>query len=286
MWILTRGKVVEYDTDNQPVRMVGTHTDITGLKNAELKLKENQRILNTLIDNLDGMVYRCLNDPNWTMVYLSDGVLSLTGYEKEEVLYNRVQSYVMIIHPDDRDMVWNFVQEGVLKNKPYRITYRIICKNGDIKWVWEQGRGIFEDNSLVALEGYIADTTKEIVHQKALEKMEYSLEHLNEGIFWFDDEGRIFDTNISFNNLIRENHDSISGASVFSLPFILPSDSWSNILEKAKDTGSSICDAAMKENNVHRYFRINTSYCQFGDENVFVPLLRIIPLKHNHNMRS
>ncbi|PWR71904.1 PAS domain-containing protein [Methanospirillum stamsii] len=273
MWTLTRGKVVEYDSDNKPLRMVGTHTDITDLKNAELKLKESQRTLNTLIDNLEGMVYRCLNDPNWTMVYLSDGVLSLTGYEKEEVLYNRVQSYAMIIHPDDQDMVWDFVQKGVEENKPYRIIYRIISKNGDVKWVWEQGRGVFEDKTLVALEGYIADITKETLRQKTLEKMEYSLEHLNEGIIWFDAGGRIFEMNISCKKLIGQTGDSISDTTIFSLPFILPTDSWTNLMEKAKDNSSSVCDAVLKTGDERQYFRINTSYCEFGEENVFCSII-------------
>lgn len=37
-WVLTRGKVVERDFEGHPVRMVGTHTDITGMKRAEEKI--------------------------------------------------------------------------------------------------------------------------------------------------------------------------------------------------------------------------------------------------------
>lgn len=273
MWVLARGRVVEYDTDNEPMRMVGTHTDITDLKIAENNLKESQRILNTLIDNLEGMVYRCLNDPDWTMEYVSDGVLSLTGYEKNEVLYNRIQPYAMIIHPDDRNMVWNFVQEGIEENKPYRITYRIVSKEGHIKWVWEQGRGVFKNNSLIALEGYIVDITKEVLHQNALEKMEYSLEHLNEGIIWFDAEGKIFDTNISFKELIGKNSVNTAITTIFLLPLILPSVSWTDLMEKSKENGSSICDAIMEKNGNKQYFKINTSYCEFGEEKVFCSII-------------
>jgi len=56
-WILTRGQVVEWDTDNKPVRMVGTHTDITERKRAEAALAESFATFRTVMDSLDALVY-------------------------------------------------------------------------------------------------------------------------------------------------------------------------------------------------------------------------------------
>jgi PAS domain S-box-containing protein len=54
MWILDRGKVVERDGDGRPVRMVGTHTDITRRKDQERQLRHNKArykaIINTAAD--------------------------------------------------------------------------------------------------------------------------------------------------------------------------------------------------------------------------------------------
>lgn len=61
-WILARGKVVEWNPDGTAVRILGTHTDITSRKEIEEKLEEKSRVLQTLTDNLPGMVYRCKND--------------------------------------------------------------------------------------------------------------------------------------------------------------------------------------------------------------------------------
>ena len=57
-----------------------TVKDVTELKRAEEdrtkllhSLEESQVRLQTLVANLPGMAYRCLNDPNWTMTYVSEG---------------------------------------------------------------------------------------------------------------------------------------------------------------------------------------------------------------------
>lgn len=273
MWILTRGKVVELDEDGKPARMVGTHTDISELKAAENRLGESQRALRTLIDNLPGMVYRCRNDPDWTMVFISDGVLSLTGYSVDEVLNNQRISYAMIIHPDDRDMVWNYVQKGVEDSNPYQVMYRIICKSGVQKWVWEQGRGVFQDDQLVSLEGYITDITTEKETLEALRKMEYSLEHLNEGIFWFDAEGRIFDANIAFLDLMNITRSMVQGSHVFSLPLNISIEVWYEIMDCAKTHGSSVSEVEIQTGSIKKYLQINTSYCEFETERVFCSII-------------
>ncbi len=121
---------------------------------------ESRRKLATLIENLPGMVYRCLNDSNWTMEFISSGALDLTGYSPDEIIDNRIISYNGIIHEDDREMVWDYIQNGVRKSQPYELRYRIRTKEKNIKWVWEKGRGIFSSRGeLIALEGFINDIT-------------------------------------------------------------------------------------------------------------------------------
>src|SRR5471032_1144626 len=65
-------------------------------------LREKERMLTTLMSNLDGMVYRCRNDAHWTMEFVSDGCYHLTGYRPEELRHNSRVSYEQIEHPEDR----------------------------------------------------------------------------------------------------------------------------------------------------------------------------------------
>ncbi len=147
--------------------------DITERKKIEYELKENQRTLETLISNLPGVVYRCKNDPTWTMEFVSEGCFELTGYQTEDLIRNKNISYEDLIHHDDRQMVWNIIQKALKENKPFKITYRIITADLKEKYVWEQGRGIFSpEGELIALEGFITDITKRMKAEEALKKSE------------------------------------------------------------------------------------------------------------------
>jgi hypothetical protein len=46
----------------------------------EAALRESQRAMATLLSVLPGMAYRCRNDRDWTMEFVSEGCLTLTGF--------------------------------------------------------------------------------------------------------------------------------------------------------------------------------------------------------------
>jgi len=274
LWIFARGKVVEWSPEGKPSRFLGTNTDITNRKEIEEKLEEKNRVLQTLTDNLPGMVYRCKNDYDWTMEVISDGVFPLTGYQKEEMLYNRDVSYGSIIHPDDQKKVWDFVEDGVTNNKPFLLKYRIICKDGSFKWVWEQGRGVFQGEALIALEGYISDITPEVIAQEALWKLAHSIEHLKEGIFWFTCEGLIYDTNIAFSEFSDKSKEEILKSHVNTLPFILQSKTWAELMDSAKSTGSVSENALLfLSSDTQKNLNISISYGKFDEEGVFCGII-------------
>ncbi len=133
--------------------------------------------LTRLMDNLPGMAYVCQNDPEWTMVFVSSGCEALTGYTRDEIQDNAVVSYADLIHPDDRKMVWDVVQAGVLKNDHFQLTYRIITKSKEEKWVWERGCPVLrEDGTLIALEGFICDVSAQV---RAEQSLRITLERLD-----------------------------------------------------------------------------------------------------------
>ncbi len=80
----------------------------------------------------------------------------MTGYFPADLKV----SYSDIIHPDDREYIWQTVQSAIEDQKPFQLEFRIRTANGKERWVWEQGLGIFSSlNKLEAIEGVIVDIT-------------------------------------------------------------------------------------------------------------------------------
>jgi PAS domain S-box-containing protein len=95
------------------------------------------------------------------MEFISEGFLNLSGYRPEEYLEDR-KCYRDLIHPHDRDYVWNEVQKALLKKRAFTFEWRLITADGQAKWVWEQGVGVYSDaGELVALEGFVTDISEQ-----------------------------------------------------------------------------------------------------------------------------
>lgn len=150
---------------------------ITERKESEELIKESQAKLSTLLENLPGMVYGCNNDPDWTMNFVSNGAIELTGYTPEEFLTgNDPVSFKKITHPDDVDYVWRKIGEALENQEIFEIQYRIFTKNGDIKFLFERGQGVFDKNGkMLSLEGIILDVSKQKAIEDRLRKSEANL---------------------------------------------------------------------------------------------------------------
>jgi PAS domain S-box-containing protein len=141
--------------------------DITGRRQAEEEraallhaLQESQVRLQTLVSNLPGMAYRCINDPNWTMTYVSEGCEAVTSYRRDELENNRTVAYADLIHPDDRDWLWAKCQASLELRTPCQNEYRIVDRHGGERWVAERASGVYaDDGTLLAIDGFIQDIT-------------------------------------------------------------------------------------------------------------------------------
>jgi two-component system cell cycle sensor histidine kinase/response regulator CckA len=124
---------------------------------------EPERTLATLLANLPGVAYRCLNAPDWPMEFLSEGCLDLTGYPPEDLLKDAGFAFGDLIHPDDRDRVWREVQQAVEVDQPFTLEYRIRTADGQERTVWERGCAVRDEaGELVSLEGFIQDISDRV----------------------------------------------------------------------------------------------------------------------------
>ena len=113
----------------------------------------------SFLDYLPGMLYRCSCDPEKYMYSVTEGCFELTGYTSTELLGNSV-CYEDIIFAEDRTSVWTQVQAAVQQHIPYELVYRIKTRQNQVKWVRENGQGIYDNTGNVeSLEGFITDIT-------------------------------------------------------------------------------------------------------------------------------
>ncbi|MCT8332699.1 PAS domain S-box protein [Leptospira sp. 85282-16] len=149
---------------------VGLISDISDRVLIENALKENEEQLKSFIQNIPGVVYRCLVDEHWTSVFISDSILNLSGYPSSDFLEpNRKRTFTEIIHPEDRIHVSNMIQNAIDTSDTFVLNYRIIQKSGDIRWVLEYGGLVLDENQKVKfLDGVILDNTDRRMIEEAL----------------------------------------------------------------------------------------------------------------------
>jgi diguanylate cyclase (GGDEF)-like protein/PAS domain S-box-containing protein len=162
--------------------------------------RETARMLRTLIANIDGMVYRCHHDSQWTMEFVSDGCLAVTGYGADDLLFNSTISYEQLTHPEDRLRVRSSISAALTQGRRFDVEYRIINRSGAERWVWERGIGLYApDGKVLAVEGIVQDISTRESTYRALRNAERRYRSLFdnaiEGIFRTSPDGRYLDAN-------------------------------------------------------------------------------------------
>ena len=171
---------------------------VTPFNPADPRAGEN--MLRNLIANLDGMVYRCRIDDDWTMEFLSHGCPILTGYEADDLLYNATVTYQQVTHPEDRVRVTETIMAALAVDQPFSFEYRIVRQDGVVRWVWERGIGARgEDGQYIAIEGLIQDVTHrkeaELALHEAERRFRSIFENSVEGMFQSRLDGRYIAAN-------------------------------------------------------------------------------------------
>ncbi|MEW6330654.1 MAG: PAS domain S-box protein [Pseudomonadota bacterium] len=231
--VIGRRPLRDQETVESVLQVVASRT-ATELERQRLyqELGESYRTLATLMANLPGVVYRCRNDRDWSMEFISDGCLGLTGHAPDDFVSRRAITYAELMHPDDRESVWSEVQAALRQHRPFQLVYRITTADGKLKWVWEQGRGVYSsEGELLALEGFITDITERRRADEALQKSESRLRSIVQTalnvIVVLSPDHRILEFNPEAERVYGRRRDEVVGRDYFEL--FLPPDRWRTV---------------------------------------------------------
>lgn len=149
-----------FDDAGQINGFLGIGSDISELQQTTQALQKSESRFRSLAANLPGVVYRCANEADWSMRYISDEVLNLTGYAASDFIDNRVRSFASIIHPDDQHLTHR-AREVLTRQVLFEHTYRLVHADGHSVWVREKGRGEYDSqDNLLWIDGFIWDISE------------------------------------------------------------------------------------------------------------------------------
>jgi diguanylate cyclase (GGDEF)-like protein/PAS domain S-box-containing protein len=138
-----------------------------------VELHQEYLQLYQLIESLPGIVFITPYVNQWSMDFLSQGCFPVTGYHPQELIGNKNLTYEHLIHPRERLTLQKTIKKAITEKQTYNIEYRIRTKNGEEKWIWEQGQGIWDELGQVrGRGGYIYDITPLKAREQALRESE------------------------------------------------------------------------------------------------------------------
>jgi len=184
--ILADGSIHIFDTQKVPLRdpegkifaVLSFAHDITERHKSETALRRSESRFRSLVANIPGIVYRWQCD--FSASFISDAVYSLTGYPAADfrLLYDRIgRTFASVIYSEDLAQVEATIRTRIENKQSYSLEYRLLAADGTIKWVWDKGSPVFdEDGNVCCLDGVIFDISDRYYAQEALQQKTSELE--------------------------------------------------------------------------------------------------------------
>lgn len=170
-WVLGRGKVVARDVANNPLRMVGTLSDITVRKELEQTLRRNQELADHVgrLAKIGGWEY----DLRDNTLYWSASVRSI--HEVPGDYSPSVTSAMEFYAPEMRPALQSAFHRCLTEGEPYDLELPLITATGRRIWVRTLGRAEEEGNRRVRLYGAFQDITARHEAEESRRQLETQL---------------------------------------------------------------------------------------------------------------
>jgi PAS domain S-box-containing protein len=206
-WVLSRGMILEWDRQNNPVRMIGVHTDIDEAKQTEAALEKRVKQFQALSENIPGVIfeYESKADGSHIYRYISPAMDKIFGIKPSSVF-----KLTQFIHPEDLAEMENDLEKAAVTMAPFYNECRLIIPGRGIIWrSMSCSFSYFSEEGGKVFTGLLLDISE---RKKADEKLSESenrlsslISNLQTGILVEDENGQIILTNELFCKMFELN---------------------------------------------------------------------------------
>jgi PAS domain S-box-containing protein len=243
-WILDRGLVIEKDSLGKPLKIIGTHTDITKTKEVEIELENRVSQFKSLSENIPAVIYEYVfkADGSECIQYVSPSMQSVFGIPAKDFLEDTAK----YLHPDDLKKITEANQRSRQTLEPFTIEARLIIPGKGITWHTASSsfaRKTSEGDLIFT--GIMLNTTDrknaELALQVNEERYRNIISNMNLGLLEVDVNDRILFGNESFCRLTGYSFEEMQGKKAADI--LLKEDNRNLIHEKSKLRRNGFSDA-------------------------------------------
>lgn len=216
IWVLDRGRVVEWAADGKPLRMSGTHQDVTEQKNIEAKYREERDFSNGILDTAKSLVMVIGRDGR--VVKINREAQIFTGYAIEEIC-GQPFFWEKFLLPEQRPEIRNVFARLIAGEVVPRYENYWLSRSGE--------KRLFDwSNSLLRNAGgeveYLVTVGIDITERKIAEaailseskKNETLLRTASDGVHILDLNGNVVQVNDAFCRMLGYSAEELRGMNI------------------------------------------------------------------------
>lgn len=159
-WVCSRGKVVSRDSEGNPLRMVGTTTDVTSMHEISEQLHNTVQLLTSLTNEVPGLVfqYHLQPDGRGRFSYASAGIEDIYELSPLDVA-DSAAVLDRLIHPEDLYSYHASLRTSAACLAPWHCEYRVILPRQGLRWRQGDAKPQRLDDGSTLWHGFITDIT-------------------------------------------------------------------------------------------------------------------------------
>ncbi|XHX75926.1 MAG: PAS domain S-box protein [Stenomitos frigidus ULC029] len=167
-WIADYGKVMTWDENGQPLRMIGTHRDVNDRKSIEAALRQSEEQRRLALD-LTHIGFWDLHIPSDDLTW-NENHFTLLGMPVG-LAAPQYENWRDRIYPEDVKRVEQLFAHSIKTHTDYEAEYRVVEPNGSIRWLMARGRAIYdEQNQPLRSLGVLLDISDHKQSEAALQE--------------------------------------------------------------------------------------------------------------------